>query len=261
MYLWFATTQSAFAQEGTSTEVVPSSGEESTVVEEATDAELDVLEARLLGEVPSDVVVDTPYQSNELSGLIWILPLFVFMVGLIVWSKLRKVAPINPGEIRVLSKTPLGKEGALAVVVVGESDGAEQKMLIGLSEHGAPRLLSVLDAKWTRGISEEQIASRGSAASNGMPSASANFDEFLSNVQPVSDVEEPQLEARHDLVEELLNARGIKQYQKVANMSEEKSENEASTRDSERFDFGEEEESVVDDDPWVVNFRRKYQQS
>ena len=44
-------------------------------------------------------------------------------------------------------------------------------------------------------------------------------------------------------------------------MSEEKSENEASTRDSERFDFGEEEESVVDDDPWVVNFRRKYQQS
>jgi hypothetical protein len=94
-----------------------------------------------------------------------------------------------------------------------------------------------------------------------MPSTSANFDEFLSNVQPVSDVEEPQLEARHDLVEELLNARGIQQYQKVANMSEEKSENEASTRDSERFDFGEEEESVVDDDPWVVNFRRKYQQS
>ena len=25
--------------------------------------------------------------------------------------------------------------------------------------------------------------------------------------------------------------------------------------------FGEEEESVVDDDPWVVNFRRKYNQS
>lgn len=261
MYLWLATTQSAFAQEGTSTEVVPSSGEGSAVVEEATDAQLDVLEARLLGEVPSDVVVDTPYQSNELSGLIWILPLFVFMVGLIVWSKLRKVAPINPGEIRVLSKTPLGKEGALAVVIVGESDGAEQKMLIGLSEQGSPRLLSVLDAKWTRDTPEGQIASRGAVATNTMPSTSANFDEFLSNVQPVSDVEEPQLEARHDLVEELLNARGIQQYQKVANMSEEKSENEASTRDSERFDFGEEEESVVDDDPWVVNFRRKYQQS
>lgn len=261
MYLWLATTLPALAQEGTSTEVVPSSGEKSTVVESSTDAQLDVLEARLLGEVPSDIVVDTPYQSNELSGLIWILPLFVFMIGLIVWSKIRKAAPIIPGEVRVISKTPLGKEGALAVVVVGESDGAEQKMLIGLSEQGAPRLLSVLDAKWTRDIPEEQMSSMTSTGTNAVPSASANFDEFLSNVQPVSGAEEPQLEARHDLVEELLHARGIGQYQKVASMSEDRSEDESQMRDSARFDFGEEEDSVVDDDPWVVNFRRKYQQS
>jgi len=263
---WLLMTQIAFAQEGPSVEDVPASGEGiPTVVESSTDTDLDALEARLLGELPSDVVVDAAYESNELSGLIWVAPLFVFMIALILWSKVRKATPINPGEIRVISKTPLGKEGSLAVVVVGESNGNEQKMLIGLSEQGAPRLLSVLDATWTRGVTEQDTSSGVPVATaDGIPSASATFDEFLSNVQPVSDTEEIQLEARHDLVEELLSARGIDQYQKIAGMSgmsEEKSESESSMRDPSNFEFGEEEDSVVDDDPWVVNFRRKYQQS
>ena len=257
---WLLMTQIAFAQEGPSVEDGPTSSEGSpSVVENSANTELDALEARLLGELPSDVISNTAYENNDLSGLIWIVPLFVFMIALIIWSKIRKTEPINPGEIRVISKTPLGKEGALAVVIVGESDGAEQKMLIGLSEQGAPRLLSVLDAKWTHGVAEQQMSRTSSSTANAMPSA--NFDDFLSKVQPVSDVKEPKLEDRHDLVEELLTARGIDQYQKVAGLSEDKSEGESSMRDPSRFDFGEEEESVVDDDPWVVNFRRKYQQS
>ena len=260
---WLLMTQIAVAQEGPSVEDgLASTEENSSVIENSADTQLDALEARLLGELPSDVVADVGYESNELSGLIWVAPLFVFMIALIIWSKIRKIEPINPGEIRVISKTPLGKEGALAVVIVGQSDGAEQKMLIGLSEQGAPRLLSVLDAQWTRGVAGPQMSDVPSASTvNAMPSASVNFDDFLSNVQPVSDPEEPQLEARHDLVEELLTARGIDQYQKVAGMSEDNSEGEPTTKDLSRFDFGEEEESVVDDDPWVVNFRRKYQQS
>ena len=123
------------------------SGEQANVV---VDSQRDALEARLLGELPSDTVINAPYESNELVGIVWILPVFVFMIALIVWSKIRKTAPINPGEIRVISQTPLGKEGSIAIIVVGEDDGAEQKMLVGLSEHGAPRLLSVLDAKWNQ---------------------------------------------------------------------------------------------------------------
>ena len=77
---------------------------------------------------------------------------------------------------------------------------------------------------------------------------------------------QPHLEDRKDLVDELLTARGINDYQR--NSDAEMSDVEqttavqpyASTSFSEAT-FGEEEESVVDDDPWVVNFRRKYQQS
>ncbi len=234
-------------------------------------AQLDALEARLLGEVPTDVAVNGSYESNEMSGILWILPVFLFMVLIIAWSRFRKAAPINPGEVRVLSKTPLGKEGSLAVIVVGESDGAEQKMLVGLSENSAPRLLSVLDAQWNR----EAVS----------PSETGNFDAFLDNVSPIATstaqannatnstarnpaesttqtkgterrVPEPHLEARQDLVEELLTERGIQQYQKVASLDQ-----EARAQQTPSFDFGDEEDSVVDDDPWVVNFRRKYQQS
>ena len=46
-------------------------------------------------------------------------------------------------------------------------------MLVGLSENGAPRLLSVLDAKWNQ-------ASQNSSAMSAM----ADFDQFLSQVAP-----------------------------------------------------------------------------
>ena len=102
---WLLMTQIAFAQEGPSVEDGPTSSEGSpSVVENSANTELDALEARLLGELPSDVISNTAYENNDLSGLIWIVPLFVFMIALIIWSKIRKTEPINPGEIRVISK-------------------------------------------------------------------------------------------------------------------------------------------------------------
>ena len=69
-----------------------------------------------------------------------------------------------------------------------------------------------------------------------------------------------------DLVDELLTARGINEYQR--NTGADSSEGSQTTAvqpySATSFadaNFGEEEESVVDDDPWVVNFRRKYNQS
>lgn len=267
MLTWLSIQSSALAQEGGEPSALetqsggksnPNSGEQANQV---VDSQRDALEARLLGELPSDTVINAPYESNELVGVVWVLPIFVLMVALVVWSKIRQVAPINPGEIRVVSKTPLGKEGSLAVIIVGEEDGAEQKMLVGLSENGAPRLLSVLDAKW-------QQASQSSST---VENAIADFDQFLSQVPHASSdslttESEPHLEDRKDLVDELLTARGINDYQ--SNHDTETSEVDqttavqpnASTPFSEA-NFGEEEESVVDDDPWVVNFRRKYQQS
>lgn len=282
LWMWMTTLQGvAMAEEdtpinGTGVDggnTAPVSSEVSSggngTVDVATNEQLDLLEQRLLGEIPTETgnLGSTPYETNEISGLVWVFPLFVFMVALIVWSKIRKQAPINPGEIRVLSKTPLGKEGSLAVIVVGEQDGAEQKMLVGLSEQGAPRLLSVLDAKWSERNPTDQAAAQGS------------FDAFLSEMPPVSSnktqassqtTADPKLEDRKDLVDELLTARGIQQYNRVSGVSIEDSNSQAAQKDAEHsvlpadiagFDFGEEEDSVVDDDPWVVNFRRKYQQS
>ncbi len=276
--IWTALHGVAIAEEGATPVSSPGdNGDRSTPINPETTSDgsgtvnvdankqLDILEQRLLGEIPTETgnLGATPYESNEMSGLIWVFPLFVFMVALIIWSRIRKQAPINPGEIRILSKTPLGKEGSLAVVVVGEQDGAEQKMLVGLSEQGAPRLLSVLDAKWSERTA--QVADPES------------FDAFLSEMPPVSSNKtqasspaDPKLEDRKDLVDELLTARGIQQYNRVSSVSGDNPDSSSTQRDEERsvqpaavagFDFGEEEESVVDDDPWVVNFRRKYQQS
>lgn len=259
MLPWLSMHSIAFAEEGGNadgvTDATPST--ESTTVQEQD--QLDVLEARLLGELPSETMINAPYESNELNEIFWVLPLFVMMVALFVWSKIRTAAPINPGEIRVLSKTPLGKEGSLAVIVVGEEGGSEQKMLVGLSEQGAPRLLSVLDAKW-------RDASQGQSVN-----ALADFDQFLSQVTPASSENTPaqsdqHLENRNDLVEELLTARGVKEYQRVSNndassISESAAVQPQAVTSFADANFGEEEESVVDDDPWVVNFRRKYQQS
>ena len=263
---WLAI-QAAYAQEGDgSADSTPITGSQSGPTSQ-NDGQIDALEARLLGELPSDTQINAPYESNEMVGLIWVLPVFVFMIALVVWSRLRQSTPINPGEIRVLSKTPLGKEGALAVIVVGEEDGAEQKMLVGLSENGAPRLLSVLDAKWNQ--AQRSVSRQSSVQAT---DALDDFDQFLAQVPPASSEQnteqtEAHLEDRKDLVNELLSARGISEVQHSGSRNDdEQDEQEVAVHPyaPTSFDdakFGEEEDSVVDDDPWVVNFRRKYQQS
>lgn len=270
---WLAI-QNAFAQdgEGTGNSISVGNDQSGNVSKESAQGQIEALEARLLGELPSDTQMNAPYESNEIVGLVWILPVFIFMVALLVWSRLRQSAPINPGEIRVLSKTPLGKEGSLAVIVVGEADGAEQKMLVGLSENGAPRLLSVLDAKWSQAQQSESRGRVGDGTEGPSVQATealADFDQFLAQVPPANSenkvgASEPQLEDRKDLVNELLSARGINEVQHSDHRNEEDQEVAVHPYAPTSFDdakFGAEEDSVVDDDPWVVNFRRKYQQS
>lgn len=264
MLTWLSVQSSAFAQEGDAPSEANTQGNGKSNQPPGDDSaqtvesQRDALEARLLGELPSDTMINAPYESNELAGIVWILPVFVFMIALVIWSKIRKAAPINPGEIRVVSQTPLGKEGSIAIIVVGEEDGAEQKMLVGLSENGAPRLLSVLDAKWNQAQNPQAM------------SAMADFDQFLSQVTPanseVPSEADQRLENRKDLVDELLTARGINEYQRNTGVGDsEDSQTTAvqpyATSSFADANFGEEEESVVDDDPWVVNFRRKYNQS
>jgi hypothetical protein len=197
------------------------------VVVSTGNTQLEALETRLLGEI-SEEVPSGSYEAGELSGGLWLIPVFVFMIAVILWSKLRKKSPINPGEIRVVSRTPMGKEGSFAIIHVGGEEGSNQKMLVGLSEQGAPRLLSVLTADWR----EQDVAS-----------ASADFDQFLNTMSKEEKVVEDttHLEDRNDLVEELLNARGVDQQQMHTDGA---------------FDG---DEPLDEDDPWVVNFRRKYQ--
>lgn len=232
MIAWLSV-QSAFAEapEGVSTEAP------------ASENQLDALEARLLGELPVEIETVDSYESTDMIGAFWVLPLFLFMIGIVLWSRFRKTTPLNPGEIRIDSRTPLGKEGSLAIIEVGDAEGGSQKMLIGLSEQGAPRLLSVLSADWR--------PETPSVSNNSMANIS-DFDQFLDRVSPVQSTVDPELEDRNDLVEELLNARGVEQYQRnaIAESSTVSPEFPTAT-----FETDEEDE----DDPWVVNFRRKYQ--
>lgn len=209
----------------------------------ASESQLDALEARLLGELPAEIEMVDSYENTDMISAFWVLPLFLFMIGMVVWSRFRKTAPLNPGEIRVDSRTPLGKEGSLAIIEVGDSEGGSQKMLIGLSEQGAPRLLSVLSADWQ--------SETPSVPSNSMANTS-DFDQFLDRVTPVQPTVDSELEDRNDLVEELLNARGVEQYQRNAT-----AEVRSTTPEIPMATFETDEED--EDDPWVVNFRRKYQ--
>ena len=227
--------QSVLAEndEAASTEVVTSNDQ------------LDELEARLLGELPDEVATMDSYESADLVGAVWMVPLFIFMIGLLVWSRFKKTTPLNPGEIRVASRTPLGKEGSLAIIDVGDKEGGSQRMLVGLSEQGAPRLLSVLSADWQ---------SESSSVTSTSMANTSDFDQFLDRVSSVEmplTTPEPELEDRNDLVEELLSARGVEQYQQVADAT--------STTASPELPLAQPEADDEEDDPWVVNFRRKYQ--
>ena len=84
MITWLSV-QSAYADapEGGSTEAP------------ASEAQLDALEARLLGELPAEIEAVDSYESTDMIGAFWVLPLFLFMIGMVVWSRFRKTTPLN----------------------------------------------------------------------------------------------------------------------------------------------------------------------
>lgn len=59
-----------------------------------------------------------------------------------VWERRRVV--VAPASLRVISSTPLGRDGHISVVEVKDADGALRRMLVGHGG-GAPRLIAELD--------------------------------------------------------------------------------------------------------------------
>ena len=83
MLTWLSIQSSAFAQDGDvpSTVKTQDGGKSNSVsvdaADQVVDTQRDALEARLLGELPSDTMINAPYESNEMVGIVWILPVFV----------------------------------------------------------------------------------------------------------------------------------------------------------------------------------------
>ena len=211
-----------------------------------TDADIQAIENRLLGEIEEVPTDSVDFRSLPEQGLpLWVYPLgMVFVVAALLFAQRKRQSPVHPGEIRILSKTPLGREGSLAIVEVGSDDGESKKLLLGLHGNSAPRLIDYLNP-------EQVIA----MVSDDSPTASSrgetreSFDSFLSR-ESQRDQADGVLEDRNDLVDEVLKARGlsatqgVERYQQVANGPYESP------------DYDEEE----DEDPWAAGFRNIYNQ-
>ena len=116
-----------------------------------TDASFDALEDRLLGEIK-----EVPDEQNginfqalpEQSFPLWVYPLVMLVViGALLFAQRKRKSPVTPGEIRILSKTPLGREGSLAIVEIGSDNGDSKKLLLGLHGNSAPRLIDYVNSE------------------------------------------------------------------------------------------------------------------
>lgn len=218
-----------------------------------TDANIKALEDRLLGEIEEVPSEELDFQALPEQGMpLWVYPLaMVFVVAALLFAQRKRKSPVNPGEIRILSKTPLGREGSLAIVEVGSDDGDSKKLLLGLHGNSAPRLIDYLSSEQVIAMVSED--SRGnSAQAPSRNNSGESFDSFLSR-ESQKEQKDPVLENRNDLVDEVLKARGsrgitttqgIERYQQVAN--------EPYTP----LDF----EESDDEDPWAAGFRNIYNQ-
>ena len=216
------------------------------------DASADPLGARLLGpveEVPGDTLGLQP-QPGQLLPM-WVYPLAMLLVIALLLSQWKRKSPVTPGEIRVLSKTPLGREGSLAIVEVGSDDGESKKLLLGLHGNSAPRLIDYLGSEQVIAMVSEEAKPESRAMSRGNRGSSGDesFDSFLHR-EAQKEQKDPVLEDRNDLVDEVLKARGlsatqgIERYQQVAN------------EPYGPLDF----EESDDEDPWAAGFRNIYNQ-
>lgn len=210
-----------------------------------SDASIKALEARLLGEieeVPSDGI---DIQSLPEDGFpLWVYPLGILAGVVLLLSRWKRSTPVNPGEIRILSKTSLGREGALLIVEVGSDGGASKKLLLGLHGNSAPRLIDYLSSGEVITMDTEDTDSRRSSQRNRV-----ELEEGFEALLKKEEEKGAALEDRNDLVDEVLKARGltatqgVERYQQVAN--------EPNTP----LDFSDD-----DDDPWEAGFRNIYNQ-
>lgn len=97
-----------------------------------------------------------------------------------VWERRRVV--VAPASLRVISSTPLGRDGHISVVEVKDADGALRRMLVGHGG-GAPRLIAELDGLREFGAVEVAAAPpplRGAEPERAAASARASEGERLS---------------------------------------------------------------------------------
>ena len=180
----------------------------------ASSGEVDALEERLLGEI-EEISSDTTRFDVDATGVpMWVFPLGMLLVVVLILARWKRKTPIAPGEIRILSKTSLGREGSLAVVALAGTDGTPRKLLLGLHGNSAPRLIDYLDAD------SDGATVRETNPSASVPSTESNresYDDFLARATD-STAEDSFLDKREDLVQEILQARGIERYQQAANV-------------------------------------------
>ena len=222
-----------------------------------TDSNMSELEARLLG--PQEEVPSTQSMMVEPTVPMWLFPVFVAVVALAVFLKFRQGKVSHPGDIRLKSKIPLGREGALAVVDVTMSNGQVRPMLMGLSNSSAPRLITFLDND-----SQEDLVSaenykeleqairpatytatsynaNGRVVSAPVESNDDDFDQLLNNLAQKQD--DLELENRNDLVNEILQERGLEQQESDVDLG-----------------FGLTVAKEPEEDPWVAGFQKRYKQ-
>lgn len=210
------------------------------------DPDIIALEQRLLGEYQS-TSIDTPvtYENSNWGLSISGIVLLVVMLGIIFWAKKKQTAQMTPGDIRLLSKIPLGKEGSLAIVAIGQQNGP-RKMLVGLSDHSAPSFLTFIDDDVEVAVPAQSPPSPNTTRLDKSISKATKepeeggFDAFLQKMesQPSRDTE-VQLPSRNDLVKQVLQARGL----------------EPTSTQSADIEYEEDSQ----DDPWLLEFRKKSQ--
>lgn len=215
------------------------------------DPDIIALEQRLLGEYQSTSTDSSvPYESSNFGGSISGIVLLLVMLGFIFWAKKKQSAQITPGDIRLVSKIPLGREGALAIVAIGQQNGP-RKMLVGLSDHSAPSFLTFIDDDSEVEVPPQSPQSTPIPYNMSLDKSSSSkpakkdveeggFDAFLQKMenQPSRETE-VQLPSRSDLVNQVLQARGL----------------EPTASHSADIEFDEDSQ----DDPWLLEFRKKSQ--
>ena len=218
--------------------------EEGAIVSDS-DASIEALEARLLGEIEEVPTDGIDIQSLPEDGFpLWVYPLGMLAIVVLLLSRWKRSAPVNPGEIRIVSKTSLGREGSLVIVEVGSDDGVSKKLLLGLHGNSTPRLIDYLSSEEVISMVSEDTDPRRSSQRTRV--AIGEGFEALLQQQEEKDV---ALEDRNDLVDEVLKARGlsatrgVERYQQVAN------------EPHNPLDFSDD-----DDDPWEAGFRNIYNQ-